>query len=154
MDKTTFLATLDAERFQWDASLAQIPATRMLEPGLVGEWSVKDLLAHIVWCEREIVGLLRSRSLQEASAWWNLPQEERNAAIFAAHRSRPLDDVVTEARLIHAQLRALLDQLTDEDWIDPQRYAGMPQDWTPWHIIAQNTYEHYQHHLPALQAWR
>jgi hypothetical protein len=29
----------------------------------------------------------------------------------------------------------------------------MPPDWQPWMIIVQNTYEHYQDHIPDIEQW-
>jgi hypothetical protein len=29
----------------------------------------------------------------------------------------------------------------------------MPPDWHPWTIIADNTYEHYQHHIADVEHW-
>ena len=48
-------------RASWDeaeAVLARIPEDRMLEPGVTGEWSVRDLLAHIAGYERYVSALI------------------------------------------------------------------------------------------------
>jgi hypothetical protein len=29
----------------------------------------------------------------------------------------------------------------------------MPEDWEPWQVIAGNTYEHYQEHIPDIRDW-
>lgn len=152
MDKDTFLAALDMERARWDSALAQIDEARMIETGAVGEWSIKDLVAHIAWSEREMVKMLQTHSLRGGSKLWYLSQDERNAVVYAENRERPLAEVLLEAREVFILLRGLLARLEEEDLVDPRRFAGMPLEWTPELVLAGSTYEHYRRHLPALQA--
>src|SRR5262249_54248648 len=104
MEKAVFLANLDAERAGWDVELAEVERAHMSLPSAAGEWSVKDLIAHVTWFEREMVDLLRDRALA-GSDLWMLPQDKRNAAIYAENRDRPLDDVLAEARRVYPGLR-------------------------------------------------
>jgi uncharacterized protein (TIGR03083 family) len=150
MDKIAFLAALDAERAKWDAGLAGLDETQMLEPTGVADWSVKDLVAHVVWFERQMVRLLQRRTLNGESPLWEKTPEERNKLIYEENRERPLELVLTEARAIYSQMREQLGDLTDEELTDPRRF-NMPEDWVPWQIIAENTYQHYQDHRPALK---
>ena len=46
---------LQAERRRWNALLAQVGMERMETPGVEGEWSVKELVAHLTWYEQGIV---------------------------------------------------------------------------------------------------
>src|SRR5687768_9949073 len=78
--KDRFLADLRTERAAWDALLAEIPIERMEEPNAIGDWTVKDVIAHVAWGEREMVGVLRQRALV-GSELWNLDNETRNQAI-------------------------------------------------------------------------
>ena len=152
MDKIRFLDTLLAERAEWDRVLSQIDEARMAVPRVAGEWSVKDVVAHVTWFEREMVGVLTAYALV-GSDLWDLPGDERNRVIFEQNRQRPLEDVLTEARQVFDQLLAAVRPLSDEDLVDPGRFRDMPADWVPWQILAGNTYEHYRDHLPALRAW-
>jgi len=61
--------------------------------------SVKDILAHIAWFEREMIGLLHQRTLA-GSDLWNLPSDERNAVIFQLNRRRSLQDIRQEAEAV------------------------------------------------------
>jgi hypothetical protein len=47
------------ERARWNELVAQVDDDRMLQPATGGGWSV----AHVIWYEREMVGMLRSRAL-------------------------------------------------------------------------------------------
>ena len=63
MDKREFIERINTERERWDDFLNQVPNDRMLEPGVEGDWSVKDILPHVMWYRREMVGMLRSRAM-------------------------------------------------------------------------------------------
>ncbi len=63
MDKATFINTLEQSRAEWEALLAQVDEERMLQPGAAGKWSVKDVIAHVTWGEREIVPIMRTHVL-------------------------------------------------------------------------------------------
>ncbi len=82
MDKTTFIETLLAGRAEWEALLAEVGEARMLQPGVAGEWSVKDVIAHVMWGEREMVGVMQAHALV-GSDLWDLPEDERNAIMVA-----------------------------------------------------------------------
>jgi len=63
MNKSEWLGTLQTERAQWDALVAEVGQARMTQPGAAGEWSVKDVIAHVTWFEREMVGVLRAHGV-------------------------------------------------------------------------------------------
>src|SRR5436309_13694248 len=93
MDKATFIEGLRNERAGWEALLAQVGEERMLEPGAAGAWSVKDIIAHVMWCEREMIDVCQAHALV-GSDLWDLPEDERNALMVAEQRDRPLQEVL------------------------------------------------------------
>jgi uncharacterized damage-inducible protein DinB len=152
MDKTTFLQTLQAAREHLDTVLSQVDQARMEQPGVSGEMSVKAIIAHITWYERETVGLINARALVGSDLWYR-PLDERNAAILEASRARPLSEVQAEARQVFQQLVQAVQSLSDDELNDVSRFEGMPGEWVPWKAIASNTYEHYPQHIPDIEAW-
>ncbi|MFI5275949.1 MAG: hypothetical protein ACHQ1E_01655, partial [Ktedonobacterales bacterium] len=46
---------LRTERAQWQALLARVGPDRMEQPGVEGEWSMKELVAHLTWYERAVL---------------------------------------------------------------------------------------------------
>ena len=154
IDKATLLNNVRSGRSRLDALLAGFTDEQMARAGVEGEWSVKDVIAHITWHEREIVNMLRTRSLEEgvSSELWGLPTNERNQAIYDTHRDRPLQDVLAESRQVYAELGELLAGLSEADLTDPGRYKDMPAEWQPWKLIAENTYEHYHDHAETIGA--
>ena len=152
MTVAKFLDSLRSGRAEWDALLAQIGAARMTQPGVEGDWSVKDIIAHVTWYEREMLGVLRERALI-GSGLWNLPLDQRNATIFEQNKHRALDDVLEESRQVFPQLLELAAGLSDEELNDPRRFSGMPEEWLPWELVAGNSYTHYPDHIASIRAW-
>lgn len=152
MDKATFIETLHARRAEWEALLAEVGEARMLQPGAAGEWSVKDVIAHVMWSEREMVGVMQAHALV-GSDLWDLPQDERNAVVFAELRELPLHDVLTEEQQVYAQFLEAVQALSDEDFTDSRRFREMPEQWLPWQIFAGCSFAHYRQHMPSIRAW-
>lgn len=152
MEQMTFISTVRATRAELDSAMASLSEQQMLEPGASGEMSVKDILAHIAWFEREMIGLLHERALA-GSDLWNLPTDERNAAILQLNRQRSLQAIRQEAEEVFHKLLKELGDLDEAALDDPAGFRDMPADWSPRQLLAENTYEHYHHHLADIQAW-
>ncbi len=157
MTKSELLDLVRVARSEWDAVLAQVGEERMTQPGVEGEWSVKDIIAHVTWGEREMVSVLRKRALEGADErsdeLWRMSNDERNAVVFEQNRHRPLNDVLDEARRTYQELLDALETLSDEDLNHARHFRDMPADWLPWRIIAGNTYIHYPDHARSIRAW-
>jgi len=63
MDRQAFLQTVRDTRAALDAAVQQVQPEQLQLPGVSGVMSVKDILAHVAWFEREMVGVLRQRAL-------------------------------------------------------------------------------------------
>ncbi len=150
--KEEFAQTLQQARARWEDVLAGVDEATMHEPFGSQGWTLKDIVAHLAWHDREMLSLLRQRALA-GSELWNLSLEERNRAIYEQNRHLPLGVVRREAQETYAQLLQEIDQLSDEDLHDPGRFADMPADWRPWQLLAENTYLHYQDHIPYVKHW-
>ncbi|MFQ5976858.1 MAG: DinB family protein [Candidatus Heimdallarchaeota archaeon] len=151
MNKAELLASLKTERKQWDVFLAGMDEDRITQVLIEGEWSVKDIIVHVTWYEREIVELFRSRALN-GSELWELPPDQRNSIIFEQNRHRALQEVLIESQQVFQELLLAVESLSEEDLVDPQKFSGMPTDWLPWKIIASNSFEHYQQHLSKIRS--
>ena len=147
-----FLSHLTRGRAEWEALISRVPPERMMQPGVEGEWSLTDIIAHVAWHEREMLGVLRTRALI-GSPLWDLPTDTRNAAIYAENRDRAPADVVADEAQVFGEMMVLIEALTDADLTDPVRFREMPTDWVPGDILAQNSYEHYAQHIPAIRGW-
>jgi hypothetical protein len=108
------------------------------------------VLAHIAWGEREAIGLVRARALV-GSDLWRLSEDERNAAVHAQNRARPLDDVLAESATVVDEYVAALESLSEDELNDPAHFTGMPPTWRPWRTLYDP--HHYAHHAADLRAW-
>jgi hypothetical protein len=125
---------------------------QMLQPGAAGKWSVKDVIAHVTWGEREIAPVMRTHVLA-GSELWNLSDDERNEIVYQQNRDRSLHEIMNEERQAYADLLAAAQTLSDEDLNDSHRYKQMPEEWVPWQLYAGNTFKHYQDHMPSIREW-
>jgi hypothetical protein len=150
MTKTQLLDMIQRDRAQWQSLLEGIPEAWMTEPGVEGEWSIKDIIAHIAWGERESLGVAQAHAVI-GSELWRLSEDERNAAVFEQNRSRELDDVLADSGRIFRLYLAAVAALSEEDLNDPSRFAEMPEGWRPWRILYDPG--HYQGHADSIRAW-
>jgi hypothetical protein len=104
----------------------------------------------VAWYEREMVEVLRLRTLV-GSPWWDLSLDDRNARILAEGQAISLFDAYQQEQLTFSQLQGLLSTLRDEELEQARYFKDMPPDWKPWEMIASNTYEHYPQHLQDIK---
>lgn len=152
MNVEKLIETLQVERTDWNKLISSVGENRMELPGALGDWSVKDLIAHITWAERETLLILEDR-LDQSSELWYVDQELRKQIIYQENRERPLADVLVDAHNVFAELIAGIEALKEEALHDPGYFNGMPADWVPWEVIVANTYYHYRAHAPELRVW-
>ena len=130
MDKTTFLNTLQETRAQWEELLAQVEQERMLQTGATGKWSVKDVIAHVMDGERELVSLMRTYVVA-GSELWNLSDDERNEIVYQQNRERPLQEIRSQEQQAYADLLAATQTLSNEDLNDPIASNRCPKSGCP-----------------------
>lgn len=146
---------LRTERTAWNALLAQVGPDRMDIAGVEGDWSVKDLVAHLTWYEQAVVegarGVLNTGKFSRRRPE-GVSLDGQNARIAAESRARPADEVLAEAGAVFAELLAIIAACPQDILNDPRR-LGLPGDMVPWMGVANNSYAHYRAHEPALRAW-
>jgi hypothetical protein len=155
MKKAEVLEAIKRGRAEWDTLLAEVGTERMLEPGVEGDWTVKDIIAHNTWNELEMARILGDHALlpSESDRLWMMSNDDRNAELYRMYKDKPLDEVLSEADQVYRQLLAVMEPLDDEDMVNPARYPGMPADWEPWRIIAGCTFTHYPDHMRDIRKW-
>jgi len=150
--KAELLDSIQSRRREWNETLAEVAEERMLESGVAGEWSIKDVIAHVTWWDTQTADMLQTKTLSNVKLW-QMPQDVRNDAIYIEKRDRPLDEIRQESGAAFLWLIASIESLGEDDLTDPSRYRQMPAEWTPWRVIVANTYAHYYQHLPDIRAW-
>ena len=150
MGKSDLIRRIESARSSWDELLGRVDDRLALKPGTEGELSAKDLIAHVTWYEREVVRMLRTRTM-DMSGPWALGPDERNAAIYEQARGMSLEDVRAESARVFDALIQQLELLPEEAYSDASLFSNMPPEWEPWKLIAGNTIWHYPDHTKAIR---
>ncbi|WP_353893977.1 DinB family protein [Proteinivorax hydrogeniformans] len=143
--KGSVINTLLYARRDWDRLINSVDEVEIGKVGVRGEWSIKDLIAHVTWYEKEMEILIRTKKL-DGSALWELSSKERDDVIYQKNKFKPLDELKKHSLKTFAYLLDALETADDADLLDPGQIEGMPKDWQPLDIIANNTWMHYTHH--------
>ncbi len=126
--KLSVTAQLEARRAQLEETVAALPAEAMGERGVVGEWSVKDVLAHLAdWEAHMLVWLAAARAgdavegPEPGLSWRQI--KEFNRGVYEAHRDESLDQVLAAFRDAHRSFMAMVAAMPEEEMLARGRYA-------------------------------
>lgn len=150
MTRERLFSTVRDEHGAFWAKIRCLNQAQMVTLALPGSRTPKDVVAHVSSYEKELIRVLKARSVV-GSDLLEVSPEERNAAIYEQNKDRPLVDVMSESKRVFAELVSLIRGLKEADLHDPGRFRGMPADRRPWQFIAENTYEHYRAHIKELE---
>ncbi len=156
ISKRELLERLSAERECWEKLVSQVSMNLIDEDSIAGGWSVQDVVAHLTAWEREPVAWLEA--IRTGTAPWppawptSLSEPEINAWLCALNRGRTWRDVRTESREVFARLVQLLRHAPEDALVARDRFEWLNGKSLA-ESIAGDTFEHYQDHARALQAW-
>ncbi len=126
--KAAITARLERERERLEETVASLRREEMAESGVVGEWSVKDVLAHLADWEAHMLLWLAAARAGDAVAgpepglsWRQL--KEFNRRIYEAHRAEPLEEVLATFREVHGRFMAMVAAMPEEEMLARGRYA-------------------------------
>jgi len=136
--KAGITARLNAERRRLEKNLAELNREEMTLPGVVGEWSVKDVLAHLAdWEAHMLVWMAAARRGEAVSnpdpglTWKQF--DVMNQRIYMAHRDQTLDEVLTYFRDTHNQFMEMVAAMPEDEMLERGRYTfigkGAVYDW-------------------------
>ena len=154
MSKAEMLARMQEERARLEAVLGQLSPAQMALPGVEADWSVKDILAHIVAWE----GFMRSRMAAALRGEMpGTPQsdadvDQMNAGFFQANKNLPLEEVLAKFADSYQQSYQLVVDTPEADLEDAERF--------PWRrgrplcmLVGGNTWWHYEEHRQSIETW-
>jgi hypothetical protein len=159
MKKSEILDWLRQENQQWEAFLDQIGPARMDQPGVNGDWSMKDIVAHLTGWNRWLIARLQAAGHGEPEPPPPWPahlqtEDEINAWIYAANRGRSSSAVLDETRQGFQQLLAVIEGLPDDvriERIEPAFYLVWIDDQR---FLAGEFFNHFHDdHEPDVHAW-
>src|SRR5690348_18238395 len=151
--KDDLLARMRAEHEGWRALLAEVGEERMERPGPMGEWTFKDLAAHLSgWRERTIRRLEAGPGVEPAMPWpANLTDDDEiNDWIHEQNRDRPPRDVPADADASYDRLAGAITALPEADVPTAGRFA-----WAEGIALADADFFGHLHeeHEPSLRTW-
>jgi hypothetical protein len=156
MNKKEIILALEHGRVQFLQAIEGLSDEQMQQPGVVGEWSVKDLLAHLSLWEAELITLLWQLKQGQKPSYPTLNNQDvdrLNEQWFRENRTRPLERVLADFLAVRKQTIRQVERYIDSELNDPKRYpalGGEPlEEW-----IAGDSYRHEAEHEAQLRAWR
>jgi uncharacterized damage-inducible protein DinB len=148
---------MESSRRELLDAIAGLSDEELLEPGVVGEWSVRDVLQHISLWEAELVKLLvhvqqRRRPTGDRFAG-KIDIDALNARWHAETKDRPLDSVQADFAAVRQQTQRRLNEVGEADLANAKLVPwlkGRPL----WQWVFEDTAEHDHEHAAQIRAWR
>ena len=155
MNIEQLLGKLERSRERVLLALEPLPDEALLQPGAVGEWSLKDLLVHLTLWESELVTALMKidQGKRPSNFIQALDNVERyNAEQQARFEGRDLGLVFDDYHRVRVNLEQWLPEFSERALHDPRRYK-----WSPGRSLAQlieeSSFGHEEEHLPEIEAF-
>jgi hypothetical protein len=144
------LAELDAAREEVSVALAAADPTLLTVPGLIGEWSAREVVAHLAhwddWGSTCLEAVTEGRLQELASDTWDV--DAQNAEVAAGVASRPMSAVRDREADAYQRFADRLARL-DPSLLD----VRAPWGGTVETIVRENGPDHYAEHAAELRAW-
>ena len=156
MNKSEFLNWLRAEYQQWQILLDQIGPHRTDQPGVAGDWSMKEVVAHLTGWQPRLTARLQAAQRKEPEPPPPWPahlqaEDEINAWIYESNHGRSVREVLDESHDVFQQMFTAIEGLPDEVLSDPARHL-------PWleaqSIKPSDFFGHFhEEHEQDMRAW-
>jgi hypothetical protein len=148
MDRPGLLKRLDTAWGAFQDSYAGLSAAELMEPGVTGDWSVRDILAHVTTWEEEALKYLplileggtppRYRATYGGIDAFNALMTERKKELSVSEVLRQVDE-------IHRRLIDLIQGTPADQFARETRFRRR---------LRLDTYHHYPQHAEAIRRWR
>jgi len=130
ISKAQAIERLETERRRLEQNLAKLSQDDMIQPGVVGEWSVKDVLAHLTSWEQFFLDWYAADQHGEVPhppapglTWKPKDLDILNRRIFVKHRDRSLSRILADFRNTHKRFMATVQAIPEKDIITKGRFA-------------------------------
>jgi hypothetical protein len=147
MNRQQLLTRLDNAWATLQESYAGLSDAQMTTSGVAGDWSVKDILAHVATWEEEALKylpvIIKGGRPPRYATYGGI--DAFNARMAAAKRSLSLADVVRHLEDTHRQLIDYLRHVPEEHFTSETRFR---------HRLRLDTYSHYPLHTRMIRDWR
>ena len=156
MNKQQLITNLDASRKRLEDTIAGLSVEKMNEPNAVGDWSVKDVLAHLaMWSARSVTLLFdaeQGRASEDIESMFG-NFDAVNAENYEEQKDRPLERVLADFRGVHRQLLRRVGAWDEAALFDKTRFAWM-RGQSLGDFIQGAVAEHEDDHRQGIAIWR
>jgi hypothetical protein len=129
-------------------SYAGMPESQLLEPGVTGQWSVRDILAHITTWEEEALKhlplILQGGTPPRYSTKYG-GIDAFNALMTKQKAGLAFSEVLHQMEETHSRLLDYVRDAPEEQFTRETRFRRR---------LRLDTYNHYPKHANAIQKWR
>lgn len=133
-------------------TLVPLAPAQLETPGVVGDWSIKDVLVHFIAHEQfalaELAQARRGQPFEPEAAG----SDAINARAVGERAHQPAASVLRDWQDSYQQVVSAVRALADADF-DPGGTLAQALGDTIDGALGNNSYEHYAEHLPAIEAW-
>lgn len=156
MRKTDLIEALETSHEKMLTLLEGIPTDTLSKPGAIGDWSVKDMLSHLLIWEAETIKLLYAMKFHhkpDTAHFKTISDDEQNKIWYEQFKDRPYERVWNDYTAIRDQLIERINEIKETDinntslfpWLKDHSLAGLIQSY----IL-----DHEAEHTQALISWR
>ena len=147
MDKQQLLKRLETAWTALKESYTGLSDAQLLEPGVMGDWSVKEILAHVtIWEEEALKYLPKVSNGEKPPRYVQYGGIDAfNAQMIEQKRSLALSEVLSQLDETHRRLINYLQSVSEEHFRGETRFR---------HRLRLDTYSHYPLHARAIQEWQ
>lgn len=152
--KQELINELMSARAELVEALAGLTPDHMLITGVVGLWSIKDVLAHLGAWESEVVTALNQVQNKRMPSLLRIDDiDEWNEEQYRVNVRRPLEVIQTDFEGVHRMLVRMIQDFDERSLLDNRRYAWMEGE-PLWYLIEENVTLHEREHAAEIRAWR
>jgi len=147
MDKQQLLKRLETAWTALKESYTGLSNAQLLEPAVMGDWSVKEILAHVtIWEEEALKYLPLIISGEKPPRYVQYGGIDAfNAQMIEQKRGLALSEVLSQLDETHRRLISYIQSVPEEYFTRETRFR---------HRLRLDTYSHYPLHARAIQEWR
>jgi hypothetical protein len=148
VDRGQLLKRLDKAWEAFRASYAGLSDSELMEPGVTGSWSVRDIIAHVTWWEEEALTHLPlildgGKPPRYSVTYGGI--DAFNARMTERKRHLSLSEVLRQRDDTHQRLIDFIASVPDDQIVRETRFR---------HRLRLDTYSHYPKHAEAIRRWR
>lgn len=157
--KSEVLRRIDEEAGAWDALVAEVGSSRMDRPGAMGDWTFRDLVAHLTGWRRYSISRLEAALLGKGDAaapWPNglAGDDEINDWIRESSRSLTTEQVLRDHAQTYRHLRCVIEEMPDEVLANPGRFPWLEGEALADSIVSGRYFAHlHEEHEPDVRSW-